>query len=124
MVGKKFNFYNVYKVYYKNKIYYKNINESVFLYDYKIIEDFDWLYDYERFSWVWVNYIGMFYILSVNFILYTNLCVLKTILYNRKPMIRPPFKTKKFFFNVRLYDYNRINFLRKDTHNLFLISSN
>ena len=93
MVEKKFNFYNVYK------IYYKNINESVFFYDLKTFRDFAWELYADNISRILINYFGIFFEVSSNFVLYTDLFILKTIFKNKKPLLETKFLTKRLFFN-------------------------
>lgn len=110
MVEKKFNFYNFFK------IYYKNINESVFFYNFNIFRDFEWEFYADGISKILINYIGVFFIISSNFILYTDLFLLKTFLKKKKSPIKIKFITKRFFYKIFLGNYaffknNKNNFL-------------
>ena len=115
MVEKKFNFYNVYKT------YYKNINESIFLYDLDTFRDFECEFYADNLSKIYINYFGIFFCISSNFILYTDLFVLNTIFKNKKPLLETKFNTKKLFFNKPLLNYSLMNFFRKDNNNYYLI---
>lgn len=116
MVEKKFNFYNVYKV------YYKNINESVFFYDLNTFRDFECESFADNLSKIWINYFGIFFSISSNFVLYTDLFVLKTIIKNKKPLLETIFNVKKLFFNKPVFNYTFINFIRKNNINYFLVN--
>lgn len=112
MVEKKFNFYNFFK------FYYKNMNESVFFYDCDTFRDFEWELYADNVSKVLINYIGFFFIISSNFVMYTDLFVFKTILKNRKPPIWANFKVKKIFYKTLIKNYT---FIKKNNTNPILI---
>jgi len=115
MVEKKFNFYNVYK------IYYKNINESVFFYDLHTFRDFECETYADNLSKIYINYFGVFFYISSNFIIYTDLYILKTILKNKKFLLETKFCIKRLFFNKPVLNYTLINFFRKYNINFYLI---
>lgn len=114
MAEKKFNFYNFFK------FYYKNINESefIFFYDCDVFRDFEWELYADNISKVLINYIGFFYIISSNFIMYTDLCIFNTILKNRKPPMWANFKVKKLFYKTLIKNYT---FIKKNNINPILI---
>lgn len=116
MVDKKFNFYNVYK------FYYKNMNKSVFFYNLNVFKDFSSDLYAENISRFLINYFGVFSILASNFILYTDLCIIKTILNNRNPLLETKFNLKRIFFNNPILNYTPVNFFKKNNINLYLIS--
>lgn len=113
MVEKKFNFYNVYKV------YYKNINKSVFFYDYDTIKNFRPDLYANSLSIFLINYFGIFYIIFYNFIKNSDRIILETILFNKKPLLKTNFKIKKFFLKISILNHT---FLKKYNKHVFLIN--
>lgn len=116
MVEKKFNFYNAYK------FYYKNVNKSVFFYNLNIFKDFDQDSYADNISRFLINYFGVFSLLMSNFILYTDLYIIKTILNNRRPLLETKFNLLRIFINKPILNYTPINFFKKNNTNLFLIT--
>ena len=118
MVEKKFNFYNVYNT------YYKNINESVFFYDHDSFKDFEPELYIHNPNLILINYFGIFFCISSDFIINTNLFLLNTIFKNKKKPLSTVFSVKKYFyktsFSYRFFfkKNKKLFFLKK---NLFLI---
>lgn len=105
MVETKFSFYNVYK------IIYKNINKSVFFYEFDTVTTIDYEFEiYMRNVRLFLtNYFGIFYIMSVNFVKYTDWFIFKT---TREKALYTcvNFKTKKIFYNTLVEsNINNIN---------------
>lgn len=115
MVEKKFNFYNTYK------FFYKNINESVFFYDTNIFRDFGWELYADNVSRIYINYFGIFYLISSNFVKYVDLYILNTIFKNKKPPLESKFNVKKFFYKTCMNNHNKTNFFIKFNFNNYLV---
>lgn len=113
MVDKKFNFYNVYK------IYYKNVNKSVFFYDYETTKNFRPDLYANSLSIFLINYFGIFYIRTYNFIKNSDNTILETILFKKKPPLKTNFKIKKFFLKTSILNHI---FTKKGNKRVFLIS--
>jgi hypothetical protein len=112
MVEKKFNFYNVFKV------YYKNINKSVFFYDYSTIKNFRPELYANSLSIFFINYFGIFYTITSNFIFNSDIFIIFTISSNKLKLLKTVFKIKKIFLNISIINYT---FFKKNDKNLFLI---
>jgi hypothetical protein len=91
MVEKKFNFYNVYN------LYYKNINKSVFFFNLNLQVVFDDFTQFKRENDYFENYFGMFEILRVNYIKLSDFILLNTIYIRRKEPIKRKIYLKKIF---------------------------
>lgn len=94
MVEKKFNFYTIYNS------YYKNINKSVFsfLYVYDLVKDLRPELDPGYSERLLINYFGIFYTISSNFIIYWDLNILNNIIFFKKNILKSKFNLKKIFF--------------------------
>lgn len=115
MVEKKFNFYSIFTSYYKN-INKTDKTEFLFLFIYDFIKDFRPELDPGYSERMLINYFGVFYILSNNFILYSNLNVLNCIIFNKRLKKDSRFNLKKIFY---------LNVLKKKKHlnkNIFLLN--
>ena len=98
MVEGKFNFYSIFIA------YYKSVNKTdkttlPLLYIYDFIKDFrPELYSYHFSDKILVNYFDIFYIISFNFILNSDLNLFKTVIYLKRKKLNSKFNLKKIFF--------------------------
>jgi hypothetical protein len=102
MVEKKFNFYTIFNS------YYKNINKSVplFLYNYnsKFRKNYRPELDPGYGERMLINYFGVFYIITTNFIIYWDLNILNNINTLKKKKLSSKLNIKKiYFFNIKKY---------------------
>lgn len=100
MVEKKFNFYTIFDS------YYKNINKSVFsfLYIYDDVKDCRPDLDPGYSERLLINYFGVFYTISSNFIIYWDLNIINNINFFKKKFLKSQVNIKKlFFFDLNCY---------------------
>lgn len=115
MVEKKFNFYNVFS------IYYKNINISEIFYDSKIFRDYEDEIPIDPVLEYFTNYFGFFHIRYLNFIEFTDLELFNITLYKFKRKRRPIVTVKEVFndFFFKIYKKGNKNSLN---NKLYLVS--
>ena len=106
------------------KFYYKNINKSVFFYYNDIILDLSLDPDLDKINKILMNYFGVFFDLSSNFILYTDTFILKSIIKNKLIRLKSNFIIKRVFFNKPIVNYTRTNFFKKGNTNYFIVTLN
>jgi hypothetical protein len=108
MVEKKFNFYTIFNS------YFKNINKSVFsfLYVYDYIKDCRPDLDPGYSERMLINYFGVYYIISFNFIFYWDLNIINNINLFKKKTLKSRFNLRKLFLlDVKTYTNNNIYLL-------------